>query len=424
MKHTGIKTEKTWVKNIALFITSQSISLFGSSLVQFAIIWYITLKTGSGIMLTISTICGFVPQLLISLFAGVWADRYDRKKLIVVSDGLIACSTLLLAILFLSGMKEIWLLFVVSAVRSFGQGVQTPATNAMIPQIVPEDQLMRINGINQTINSIMLILSPAAGGAIFGLIGIEMVFFIDVITAAIGISVMLCIPIQVKAQSDAPKSESVIQDIMIGVRYIKKSTLIATIVIYCALLNILVTPAANLSPLLITRVFDEEVWRLTVNEISFSIGTVFGGLIIAAWGGFRNRLATSACSICAFGGFTALIGLTANFPIYIALIVASGIMVPILNSPTIALLQERVDNEMQGRVFSFLQIASSSAMPLGTLIFGLLSDYMNIQHLFVLTGVLLAVLGISMFYTKAMQEYKQTIKGAKKQSQAVQESLG
>ena len=102
-----------WKQTTARFLTAQTISLFGSSLVQYAIVWYITLSTSSGRMLTISTICGFAPQIIISLFAGVWIDRYDRKKLIMVSDAVIALATLALAAAFLSGCREIRLLFIV-----------------------------------------------------------------------------------------------------------------------------------------------------------------------------------------------------------------------------------------------------------------------------------------------------------------------
>ena len=121
-----------WKKSITRFLTAQTISLFGSSLVQYAIVWYITLTTSSGKMLTISTLCGFLPQILISLFAGVWIDRYDRKLMIMLSDSVIAVSTLLLAIAFLSGHKSVWLLFAALVVRSAGTGIQTPAVNAKI----------------------------------------------------------------------------------------------------------------------------------------------------------------------------------------------------------------------------------------------------------------------------------------------------
>src|SRR5699024_8066020 len=122
-----------WFKRTFLFLTGQTITLFGSSLVQFAIGWHITILTKSGLMMTISTLCGFLPQVFISLFAGVWADRFDRKKLIILADSLIAVCTAILALLFTMGYSEIWLLFVISAIRSLGAGVQSPAVSALLP---------------------------------------------------------------------------------------------------------------------------------------------------------------------------------------------------------------------------------------------------------------------------------------------------
>lgn len=166
LKETNQEQLKNWKKNIALFLASQAISLFGSSLVQYAIIWYITLTTQSGVMMTISTICGFLPQLLISFFGGVWADRYNKKYIIAISDSAIAISTLIVAIFFVAGLDNVWILFIALAIRSLGAGVQTPTVNAIVPNLVPQEKLMKVNGINTTIQSIILILSPAAARSI------------------------------------------------------------------------------------------------------------------------------------------------------------------------------------------------------------------------------------------------------------------
>src|SRR3954449_6833269 len=127
MKPSNDQVMNNWKKNIILFLSSQTVSLFGSSLVQYAIMWHITLTTQSGVMMTLFIICGFIPTFILSPIAGVWADRYNRKILIILADGLIAVATLILAILFLMGFDAIWLLFVIAAIRAFGTGVQMPA---------------------------------------------------------------------------------------------------------------------------------------------------------------------------------------------------------------------------------------------------------------------------------------------------------
>src|SRR5690606_37756188 len=157
-----------WRRNIILFLTSQTISLFGSMLVQYAIMWYITLTTESGMMMTVFILCGFLPTFILSPVAGVWADRYNRKRLIMLADSLIAIATLILAILFLMGYDAIWLLFVMAAVRAFGTGIQMPAVGAILPQIVPKDMLTKVNGINGSIQAIIMFVSPLVSAALLG----------------------------------------------------------------------------------------------------------------------------------------------------------------------------------------------------------------------------------------------------------------
>ena len=204
--------ENNWKQKTGLFLLSQAISLFGSSLVQYAIIWYITLQTQSGVMTTLATLCGFIPQVLISLFAGVCADKYNKKMLIILSDGAIACATLIIAVLFLSGLNSMWLLFLVLVIRSFGSGIQTPTTTSFIPEIVPENKLMRVNGLNSTIQSIMLILSPAASGALLSNVALEYIFFVDVITAVIGISVFSFVKVEPRKKKEEKVKEKPASD--------------------------------------------------------------------------------------------------------------------------------------------------------------------------------------------------------------------
>ena len=154
-----------WQKVITAFYASQTASTLGTGLVQFALIWYITFRTNSGLALTIMTIASFLPQLLIALVSGVWADRYDRRWVIILADGGIALASLAVAIIFINGYEHIWLIFLVSAIRSLGGGIQGPAITALIPQIVPRKSLIRVNGIYNTIGNITQLLSPILGGA-------------------------------------------------------------------------------------------------------------------------------------------------------------------------------------------------------------------------------------------------------------------
>lgn len=212
-----------WKRNIILFLSSQTLSLFGSALVQYAIMWHITLTTQSGIMMTLYIICGFIPTFLLSPFAGVWADRFNRKTLIMIADSMIAVVTLMLAITFMLGYQAVWLLFIISAVRALGAGIQTPAVGAILPQIVPQDKLTKVNGINGSLQALIMFVAPIVSAGLLTVATIEAIFFIDVVTAAIAIFtlfVFLKIPLHKKA-SDT-QSTGYLDDFKEGLVYIKQ----------------------------------------------------------------------------------------------------------------------------------------------------------------------------------------------------------
>ncbi|NLC90156.1 MAG: MFS transporter, partial [Clostridiaceae bacterium] len=184
-----------WQYVLTAFYSGQAASTLGTGLVQFALIWYVTFRTNSGLALTIMTIASFLPQLLIALVSGVWADRHDRRWVIILADGGIALASLIVALLFIKGYESIWLIFLVSAIRSLGGGIQGPAISALIPQIVPRENLVRSNGIYGTIGNIIQLLSPILGAAMVVMLPIWAIFMIDVGTAALAILIMLALPL-------------------------------------------------------------------------------------------------------------------------------------------------------------------------------------------------------------------------------------
>lgn len=378
--------QTNWKWNIFRFLSAQTISLFGSSLVQFSIIWYITISSDSGRMLTLSTLCGFLPQIAVSVFAGAYIDRYNRKTMIMLADSVIALSTLALAIAFLLGERNNWLLFGVLVIRSLGTGIQTPLVNSIIPQIVPQQALMRINGINSTLASLMMLASPAVSGMIFAASSLEATLFIDVITAIIGVAITATLPIQPHERSGEQQSN--LRDIKDGFAYLKQNRMIRQLLLFQITIMFLISPSAFLTPLLVGRTFGMQVWRLTASEMTFSLGMVCGGILITAWGGFSSRIKTTLIAGAVYGVLMLGIGLAPAFWVYLLCNACIGVTSPCYNAPVTVLLQERVPTAMQGRVFSLMQVSTSCALPLGMVMFGPLADHLPIQLLLIACGVL------------------------------------
>jgi DHA3 family macrolide efflux protein-like MFS transporter len=243
---------------------------------HYAILWYVTLQTNSSTFIALFSIALALPTFFISPFGGVWADRYNRKLLINLSDGGIAAVTLLMALLYANGVTSVWLLFICIIVRSVGQGIQTPAVTSLIPQIVPEENLAKFNGLHGTVHSIVMLVSPMAGGAVLSLAPIHILMFIDVVTAIIGI-VMLVFTVTVPNLVGAEFwGKSYFEDIKSGLSYIKSNKMLFSFFIFNIFFNLLIVPLSVMTPLHVARTWGDAYWMLTVNESIFCVGMMLG----------------------------------------------------------------------------------------------------------------------------------------------------
>ena len=385
----------SWKRNTALFLGSQALSLLGSSLVQYALLWQVTLQTRSSVMMTLYIVAGFLPTFLLSPFAGVWADRYDRRKLIVLADAMIALVTLALAVVFTLRGTELWLFFLAAAIRSVGTAVQQPAVGALLPQLVPEDQLMRVNSIQGTLHSVNMLGAPALAGFLMSVAPLQVLFYIDVVTAALAIT-LVTLFVQVAPRPRAPEQEGASQltEIQDGFRYIRGHAHLVPFFGYLGFIMVLITPAAFLTPLQTARSFGDEVWRLSAIEMVFSVGMMLGGAALAAWGGFTSRMRTMVASNLIMGACTVALGVVPHFGVYLAAMGIFGVALPLYNTPAMVMLQERVEPAYLGRVISVMTMLSTSLMPLSMLLFGPLAEVVSIERLLQITGVLVILLGL------------------------------
>ncbi len=396
-------TEKNWQQKTSLFLTSQAITLFGSSLVQFALVWYVTLKTSSGFWVSMLTVCAYLPQFLISFFAGVWADRHSRKKLIIFADAAIALATLILAML-LPFLKNDTLLLsallIASAIRSVGTGIQTPAVGAMIPQLVPEEQLMRVNGINSTIQSVVQFAAPAAAGAILTISTLSTTLFIDIASAASGIGLLSTIGIPKQKRTEESMQTSVFSDLIIGVKYAFSDNFLWKLLLLYGAFIFLCVPAGFLATLFVSRTYGNSYLYLTIVELVGFAGMAAGGLLIGTWGGFPSRMQTLTVGICAFGALAVGMGAVKNFVIYLLLMLLFGVALTMVQTATTTLIQEKTAPDMQGRVFGFLGAMYSGFLPIGMAVFGPLADIVPLHWLMICSGAALVLIALFLFSRK------------------------
>lgn len=379
-------------RRAALFLASQGITLFGSSLVQFAIIWYVTMQTSSGVWVSVMTVAAYVPQFLISFFSGVWADRYSRKKLIILADAMIAAATLLLALLFPlipQGKPIFFSILAIAVIRSIGTGIQTPAVNAAIPQLVPAEKLMKFNGVNSTLQSIVQFAAPAAAGAMLSWGTLRATLLVDIATAMAGIGILCVVAIPFEKKEVAP---SMLSEMKIGIRYAAKEPFVGRMLLIFGIFIFLCVPAGFLATLFVNRYYGETYWYMTLVEVIGFLGMAAGGVLISTWGGFRNRMKTLVVGMTAFGALAVGMGAVDSFAVYLILMAVYGVALTMVQTASTTLFQEHSSPEMMGRVFGLFGAMFSGFLPLGMVVFGPLADIVSMRLLMIGSGVLLLVM--------------------------------
>jgi MFS transporter, DHA3 family, macrolide efflux protein len=396
-----------WKPKFFTIFSGQALSLFGSSLVQFALVWYLTQKTGSATILATATLIAMLPQIVLGPFVGALVDRWNRRLVMMIADGAIALATLALAGLFLLGVVPVWQIYVILFLRSLGGAFHWPAMQASTSLMVPKEHLSRVAGMQQTLQGLVGIVAPPTGAVLISLLPTQGVLMIDVVTALMAILPLFFIAIPQPVRQQTEKGEHVPtywQDLREGLSYVARWPGLLAIMIMATLINFLLTPTGSLMPLLVTKHFALGALELGLTDSLWGIGMIVGGLALSTWGGFKRRIATSMMGIVGIGLGVLLVGLApANwFWLALAGMSLSGSMQVMANGPLHAVLQTAVKPEMQGRVMSLISSAATAMTPLSLAVAGPVSDLIGIRAWYIFGGVVCLLMGIGGFFIPAV----------------------
>ena len=389
-----------WAVRFYTLWTGQALSLLGSQLVQFAIIWYLTQKTNSATTLAIASMMGLLPGVLLSPFIGTWVDRGNRKHILIAADSTVALATLILAALFALNIVQTWHMFIVLFIRAVAGGFHQSAFGASVVLLVPKEQLARVQGFNQALYGGMNIMSAPLGAYLLSVIPMQGILGIDVSTALLAISILLFIQIPQPERSADSKS-TFWQDFAAGFRYIIAWRGLVILLGMVMIINFFYSAAEPLTPLLITRHFEGDAQNLGWWLSSFAIGTILGGLLLGAWGGFKGKMITAQLGMILAGVSTAIVGIVPANLFWAGLAANStlGFLLPIVNGSFGATLQAAIKPEMQGRVFAFIFSAAQLVSPIALMIAGPVADALGIQLWFLIAGISCLVMGILGFFS-------------------------
>jgi DHA3 family macrolide efflux protein-like MFS transporter len=405
--------KKSWKAPFFTIWAGQALSLLGSQLVGFALIWWLTKTTGSATVLAAASLVGLLPQVILGPLVGTLVDRWNRRLIMIVADSIIALATVGLAILFWQGSVQFWHVYVLLFIRSTAGGFHWSAMQASTSLMVPKEHLSRIQGLNQMLNGGLNIISAPLGALLLEVLPLQGILAIDVVTALVAITPLFFIAVpqpkrNLGAESGEAKS-TVWGELRQGLKYAFSWPGLVIIGLLAALINFLLTPAFSLMPILVTKHFNGQALQLAWMESAYGVGVLLGGLLLSVWGGFKRRMYTSFMGVLGIGIASLVVGLlpSAAFPLAVAALFLSGFSNPIANGPLFAALQASVDPEMQGRIFTLVGSVASAMSPLGLIAAGPVADQLGVQTWFLVGGIVTILMALTMFSIPAVIRFEE-----------------
>lgn len=406
----SIKDNIPWKTRFFTIWGGQAVSIIGSQLVQFALIWYLTVLTGSATVLVTASLVGLLPNVILGPFIGTLVDRWDRRRIMLVSDTIIALATIGLAVLFALDAVEIWHIYVVLFIRALFESFHSNAMAASTSLMVPVEHLTRIQGINQMINGGLNVISAPIGALLLSVLPMQGILAIDVFTALFAIVPLLFTRIPQPGRHSGStrdgEQETIWQAVKSGLHYVISWPGLLIVSLMTVGINFTIIPAFSLMPLLVKEYFDGSALHLSWVESAMGIGMFLDGGVLGAWGGFKRNIVTSMLGLMGMGLGTLIFALAPANALWLAVLgsLLVGIMTPMTMGPFFAMLQSIVEPDMQARIFSLLSSAGTAMVPIGLLVAGPIADRFSIQVWFLFGGLLCILMAIGGLFIPAVMQ--------------------
>lgn len=410
-----------WRCNSYLFLLSQFATGITSMIVQYAIIWYLTQQSGSATILSLATLLAMLPMILVSPFIGTFIDRWNKKALLIVPDIVAAAFAVALSVVgTLNHTFPLWLVFVSLLVRSLAQAFQMPTIQSILPTIVPDEEVTKINGQLGMVQSATMIVSPALGAMLYAFIPINYLILVDVLGAALGIGLLMFIAIPSNlAQVD--EKPQILADMVFAFKRIGTVRGLWSVLLISSLFTLMFMPAGSLYPLMTLGYFKGTVFQAGIVEMVWSAGSLLGGALIGIFGVQKDRMPAIIVSIAVLGAAFAVSGFLpptmAGFVMFTVLNTFAGLAVAFPMALSMAMIQQSFPPQELGRVFGVTMAFSGLAGPVGLLFAGPLADAVGVQWLFTISGIGSIFSAILMFAVPSARLYDRRLQRRLQQAQ-------
>ncbi|NHJ39035.1 MAG: MFS transporter [Asgard group archaeon] len=422
-KTLQVLDEKKKFRDFLWFFSGQQISILGSSIVSFVLIWWLTETTNSELMLGLASLCSLGPFLLVAPFSGVLADRVKRKPLLLSVDALQALFTVILTIIFMiyyvpndadptnipNKSLLITCVFITLGLRGAMQAFHSPIVSAMTPTMVPAKHLSRLNGAGFLINGIINVLGPAIGALLLNLMDLGLTMWFDAITFVIAVIPLILIKIPSPKQVAREQQPKFLVQFREGLDALKAIKGLPPLIILATVLNFFGSPTGTLMPLFVsdTHLGTKENYALVIGLLQ--AGMIVGGFFMTFFKGFKKKIRTIIiCIILQSIGIGLLITvpptLDARFWVIGILLFTSMLTAPMINATFGTTLQVVVPNDKMGRISSVVSFLAMAIYPIGTFLSGLIGEFVPHAVIFTVANVLGIIIALIFYFFTAIRK--------------------
>lgn len=364
-------------KKYIIFWLSQSVSQLGSAMTAFTLVLWAYTVHHSALSVSLMTFCNYVPYIIVSLFAGTFVDRHNKKTIMLSADSIAACGTVVIWALVLCGSLQLWHIYVVNILIGSMNAFQSPASGVAIGKMVPKEKLANVSGMNSFSNNLITVLTPALAAGIYSLAGLGAVLAIDILSFIFAFLVLL-LAIQISEdEPDKREYQSIFRGCREGFLFLRENSLIMRIVFTMALLNFFsrLTYENILSPMILARSGDNSMVLGIVNAL-IGAGGIVGGLIVSTEKKPKDHIKmiyVSAAISFLFGDL--LMGIGRTPVLWCIAGIAASLPIPFIMAGQNVIMYTSVPEQMQGRIFAVRNAIQYSTIPVGILLGGYLADY-------------------------------------------------
>jgi len=362
-----------------------------------AVSWVIYTETHSEFMLGLTLFASLFPSFIFSFLGGVVSDRYDRYKVLLITQIASMAQAILITLLIYFNPHAVWAIIALSALLGFINAFDVPARQSLVYEMINDKaDLPNALALNSSMVNLSRLIGPGIAGLVLQQFGEDICFGLNAVSfiAVIGSLLMMKLPPYVKKIHPG----NILDDLKEGLRYIKQTPSIAALLINLAIISLLVLPFSTLIPVYAKDIFKGTAATFGVIDSMIGLGAFSGAIFLASLKPGSNLSKILAFNTIIFGVGLALFSFTTFYPLALVFAAVSGfgMMSQITISNT--LIQTTVDPDMRGRVISFYAMAFFGMQPLGGLLVGGLSHYIGTPPTVLIQGLIAIIIGLVLFY--------------------------